>query len=153
MIALMVLVAVPTTSASAGPLPIGANQAFLGSVNGRFTDGTIDMACYGPVTPGEMGHPMSGQTLEIYSPPPPVYYQPGLKVGNTGDSATKIVASIANDGTVYGRVTFINYFTQISIPTDIELPCGGTGVVRFQPRPVNPNTVHGAVGVTFVGQP
>lgn len=152
-LALVLAAGAPAATAGASGALIGPDQAFVGSVDGQFSHATIQMACFGPIQTGQMGHPMAGQMLEVYSPPPPISYQPGVKVGYTGDAGTSIVAMIASSGTSYGRVRLSEYFTQVAIPTTLLLPCGGGGVVRFQPRPTSPSAKHGAVSVTFVGQP
>ena len=50
---------------------------------------------------------------------------------------------------------FTNYFQTKEIPTSAELPCAGTGVVRFVPRPRSATSRAEAAWVTvsFVGQP
>ena len=53
------------------PVPIGPNQSFVGLVNGSRSKAVIEMACFGPSRPGEYGHPLAGQTLEV-SPVGPV---------------------------------------------------------------------------------
>src|SRR5271165_3243871 len=47
------------------PVPIGPNQSFVGLVNGSRSNAVIEMACFGPSQPGEYGHPLAGQTLEV----------------------------------------------------------------------------------------
>ena len=120
-------------------------------MNGSFDGATIDMACFGPVTPGQTGHPMAGQVLEVLSPLPPVVVGP-IHPGNTGSSATTIVARLRDaPHTVLAR--FTNYFQTKEIPTSAELPCAGTGVVRFVPRPRSATSRAAWVTVSFVGQP
>ena len=58
---------------------VGPNQYFTGVINGRngntATPIPIRMACFGPVKPGETGHPMSGQTLAVHELFPPTATQ------------------------------------------------------------------------------
>jgi hypothetical protein len=150
-IALVLLVATTPTAGATSGGAIGHRQAFVGRVNGSFDGATIDMACFGPVTPGQTGHPMAGQVLEVLSPLPPIVVGPILP-GNTGSSATTIVARLQGaPHTVLVR--FTNYFQTKDIPTTAELPCAGTGVVRFLPRPRSATSRAAWVTVSFVGQP
>jgi len=130
---------------------IGPNQAFVGQVNGSFDRATIKMACFGPIQPGQTGHPMSGQTLEVLSPPPPVVAGP-IHSGYTGASATRITAVLRGDPPVV-LARFTHYFTGQAIRTNVELPCAGTGVVRFVPWPRSSTSKAAFVTVSFVGQP
>jgi hypothetical protein len=146
------VVVLGTASAAAGTGQwIGSNQAFVGRINGSFDRATIDMACFGPIQPGETGHPMSGQTLEVLSPPPPIVVGP-IHPGYTGASATRIVAVLRGDPPVV-LARFRHYFTGQAIPTDVELPCAGTGVVRFVPKPRSSTSKAASVTVSFLAQP
>ena len=139
--------------ANASGATIGPDQAFVGEVNGQFRSATIQMGCFGPVWPGELGHPMAGQTLDLLSPPPPISFGPPVRVGRTGATATSIVARIDQGDTVYASVPFTQYFSPQPIPTTALLPCSGDGVVKFAPRPRSGDARSGAVRVSFVGQP
>ncbi len=51
--------------------PIGPNQVFGALVNGSTgypSPATIRMACFGPIRPGQTGHPLPGQTVEVFQP-------------------------------------------------------------------------------------
>ena len=85
-VAAALLLATASSTALADGSTIGPNQGFVGRVNGGFSKVTISMACFGPVVPGQTGHPMSGQTLEVIPPPPVVYG--GIHPGYTGSLAT-----------------------------------------------------------------
>jgi hypothetical protein len=149
-VAAFVLATTATAGATLGGA-VGHRQAFVGRINGSFDGATIDMACFGPVTPGQTGHPMAGQTLEVLSPLPPIVVGP-IHPGNTGSSATTIVARLQGaPHTVLAR--FTNYFRSKEIPTSADLPCAGTGVVRFVPRPRSATSRAAWVTVSFVGQP
>ncbi len=146
--ALLLLGAVPAAATTGGP--IGQDQAFVGRVNGSFHRATIAMACFGPVQPGQTGHPMAGQTLDVLSPLPPTAVGP-IHPGNTG-SATRIVA-VLRGATPVVLARFTNYFQSKPIPTSAELPCAGTGVVRFVPKPASSTAKAAWVTVSFAGQP
>ncbi len=45
----------------------------------------IQMGCFGPLTPGETGHPLRGQTLAVHQLFPPVA---SGSLGRTGDDST-----------------------------------------------------------------
>jgi hypothetical protein len=148
-VVLLIVASVPAVATTGGA--IGHDQAFVGRVNGSFDSATIAMACLGPIHPGQRGHPMAGQMLEVLSPPPPVVFGP-IHPGNTGASATGIVAVLRGAHRIV-LARFTNYFQSEAIPTSLELPCAGTGVVRFVPKPRSSTTKAAWVTVSFVGQP
>jgi hypothetical protein len=53
--------AAPASAAIIDPAVIGPNQYFSGVVNGHTGHATINMACFGPIRPGQTGHPLAGQ--------------------------------------------------------------------------------------------
>jgi len=138
---------------------VGPHQVFGGLVNGQSgigTPATIRMACFGAVHPGETGHPMSGQTVEVFRPEAILGH-----FGYTGSSATHIVAffgplppnPVAAPPTA-STVTFTRYDVKKPIPTSLRLPCDGTGSVTFVPLPQSPPSSHDAtVQVRYEGQP
>ncbi|MGH2595651.1 MAG: hypothetical protein ACRDH7_06785 [Actinomycetota bacterium] len=146
----VILVGSASAAATTGG-PVGFDQAFVGRVNGSFNRATIAMACFGPVYPGETAHPMPGQTLEVLSPLPPTAVGP-IHPGNTGSSATRIVAVLRGDPPVV-LARFTDYFQTKAIPTSAELPCGGATVVRFVPKPASATSKPAWVTVSFAGQP
>jgi hypothetical protein len=150
-IACLVALLCTASAAEGAGQRIGANEAFVGQVNGSFDRATIKMACFGPIQPGQTGHPMSGQTLEVLSPPPPIVVGP-IHPGYTGASATRIVAVLRGDPPVV-LARFTHYFTGQTIPTNVELPCAGSGVVRFVPKPRSFTSKAAWVTVSFLGQP
>ena len=135
---------------------VGPHQVFGGLVNGDSGVGIrapIHMACFGAVRPGQKGHPLKGQTVELFHPEAIRGH-----FGNTGDRATSIVAffgtppPVATPGAT--TVTFHRYGVTKPIPTSLLLPCDGTGTVHFVPVPKSPPTSHDAtVRVAFIGQP
>jgi hypothetical protein len=114
------------------------------------------MACFGPIKPGQMGHPFSGQTVEVFRPEVIVG-----RFGYTGSSATSIVAFFGpppptpvTTPPTTSTVTFRYYGVTKQIPTSLLLPCAGTGNVYFVPLPMSPPTSKPAVvPVAYVGQP
>jgi hypothetical protein len=140
---------------------VGPKQYFTGVINGQdgntTTPMTIRMACFGPLRPGQTGHPMGGQTLAVHQlfPPSPV----AGSLGYTGKDrhigvffgAPPPVASSAPTAVV--ALVFTRYDKSKPLPTSLTLPCGGTGTVWFSPTPVVPPSRSASVPVDFVGQP
>lgn len=132
---------------------VAPRQHFTAEVNGASGEShpaVIRMACFGPIRPGETGHPMGGQTVAVERVPPST---PGS--GYTGDRANSIGAffgapppGAANSS----YVRFAEYGTK-AIPTSLELPCSGSGKVSFVPLPSQPPARDVEVPVDFVGQP
>ena len=149
------------TSVAGATIPpqgkIGPNQYFSASVNGQLGIGspaTIQMACFGPLRPGQTGHPMGGQTVEVFRPEVIVAHE-----GFTGPIAHSISAFFngppPSPATAAGAVTFTRYAVSKKIPTSLVLPCAGTGNVYFVPFPKTPigPAMDAVVPVTYVGQP
>lgn len=149
------------TSGAGAAIPpqgkIGPNQYFSASVNGQQgigTPATILMACFGPWRPGQTGHPVGGQTVEVYRPEVIVAHQ-----GFTGPNAHTISAFFnappPAPATATGNLTFTRYLAPRAIPTSLVLPCAGSGNVYFIPFPRSPigPAMDAVVPVTYVGQP
>lgn len=128
------------------PLPIGPGVTFSGVVNGAEADAAIKVVCPGPITPGETGHPVSGQYLEVVTAPSST-----TGSGYTGTAANSIAAFIVTpSGTSAGPVVVFNsFYVQEPIPTGIEVPCGGTGTVTFVPEPTSTTARSAVVKVSF----
>ena len=165
--AVLATLGLPTVAgARTVPPPFGGRvkpgQVFSATVNGQSGVGgpvTIAMACFGPVHPGETGHPMAGQTVAVLGPNV-VIGTPG----NTGAHGTEIgaffgppppaaartAAPVTSSG---GPVSFRRYVHQ-AIPTAEVLACSGTGRVTFVALPMSPGTSSDVVvPVSYVGQP
>lgn len=140
---------------------IGPDQYFAGVING--TDGNtvnpipIQMGCFGPITPGETGHPLAGQTLAVHQMFPPA---PASGLGQTGnDSLIDVFFGAVPPGAVKASnaqsktVQFTHYDKTKKLPTSLTLPCSGTGTVYFVPVPVTPPSQSEAVPVQFESQP
>lgn len=158
----LVLSMVPALPAGAAH-KVGPNQYFTGVVNA--TDGNTDapipiqMACFGPVTPGETGHPLAGQTLAVDQLFPPAA---AGTLGKTGNDSTIDVffgapppaASGGSSGPAASTtVSFTHYDKTKKLPKSLTLPCSGTGTVWFVPVPVVPPSQAQAVPVQFDSQP
>jgi len=140
---------------------VGPQQYFTGVING--TDGntanpiTIRMACFGPLHPGQTGHPMGGQTLAVHQLFPPS--QATGSLGYTGDDAVIDVffhappPAAARVRASAQTPVFTRYDKPRRLPTSITLPCAGTGTVWFSPIPVVPPSQSATVPVQYVGQP
>ena len=123
------------------------DQQFVGLVNGKTQDATINMACFGPVHPGEMGHPFAGQWAEVLKA------EVIARFGYTGSLGTSIVADFPGTGVTPQRLTFSYYGVTETIPTTWFFPCSGPGTVVFSPQPTSPIAKSFTVTVNFVGQP
>jgi hypothetical protein len=130
--------------------PIGPNQAFNGLVNGSSSNAVIRMACFGPTRPGQTGHPLAGQTLEVV--------QSASTTGGFTGQAHQIEADIflqTPTSVVPGTklAVFDYYNLPAAISTSLELPCWGSGGVVFNPLAGGPMGRPAVVRVSFVGQP
>jgi hypothetical protein len=138
--ACLVLTAPAALSASAGAAThdkIGPHQYFGGLVNGSVGVGSpaiIKVVCPGPES--QSGHPLRGQTVEVTEPKAILSTS-----GYTGNDATSIGAFFGAPPPAIngpGQVSFRKYGVTKSIPTTLNLPCGGTGQVTFVPFPQSP---------------
>jgi len=135
---------------------IRPNQVFgalVNGENGRSSPVEIQMACFGPLKPGETGHPLAGQTVAVFQPE-----DINGTFGNTGAYGHEIGAFFGPPppgGSVPGGgpVIFHRYGT-MKMPTSEVLPCAGSGNVTFVPLPMSPGTEKDVVvPVVYVGQP
>ncbi len=157
----LVLVATAAVAAPVGAIgKVAPEQYFTGVING--TDGntadpiTIRMACAGPLSPGQTGHPVRGQTLAVHQlfPPTPA---PG-SLGYTGDGSEIGVffhtpPPARSDARTPKTPTFVRYDKPRLLSTALTLPCAGTGTVWFSPFPAVPPSVSASVPVQFVSRP
>lgn len=149
--------AVAAASPVQDPIPIGPNQFFSGLVNGSTglaAPAEIMTDCFGPIQPGQTGHPLPGQTVEVELASAPVSTG---DVGYTG-SARSITAYLAwpyPTATTPPELvaTFGSYYVPQPIPVTLTVPCAGTGAVSFVPTPDSNTGRTATVRVTFVGQP
>jgi hypothetical protein len=143
--------AAPSAQA-ADPVAVGPNIFFTASVNPLSTSAAaepvIKVVCPGPITPGETGHPLAGQFVEVDAVGPPVTT---TQVGFTGSAAREIDALFSgpSSATVNPPVVLKFFFAPVQIPTTLNLPCGGSGVVSFVPIPTSPTARGVAVNVLY----
>lgn len=149
--AMLLAAAAAAPASAATPMPVGPGQLFSATVNGAPSDAVIQVDCPGPLLVGQTGYALAGQSLAVtYEPDVPIPI-PQLW-GYTGDSASAIQAFAPTPSSTAANgdrllATFTDYGTQ-QIPTNILLPCTGSGQVVFAPDPdVNGKT--DVVSVTF----
>ena len=132
------------------PVLIGPNQSFVGLVNNHSTNATIEMACFGPSRPGEYGHPLAGQTLEVKLVGPVTSAVPLAFTG----TAREIQATYPISNTLEILLAdFSSYYVQVPLSTSLTLPCTGTAVIPFTPVEGGPRARPWKTKVTFVPQP
>jgi hypothetical protein len=131
------LLALASTIAAASPalaIQVKPGQFFTGYVFGTNKQSVIEVACLGPGGVGR--HPLGGQTVEVVMSP-----VPDTTVGYTGGLATEINAALSyasGPGVVTVPIaTFTQYSVKLPIPTSIQLPCSGSGVMSLRPYPLD----------------
>jgi hypothetical protein len=85
---------------------------------------------------------MAGQALSVIE---------GPYGGFTGSSGNTVVARFREDPSI--STTFTHYNAPEPIPTSLNLPCAGSGLVVFSPEPGSPTATAATVAVNYVGQP
>jgi hypothetical protein len=124
---------------------IQPDQTFFGVVNGDRTSASIKVACPQGLQPGEMGPPVSGQTIGIRSPA-----SSATPSGTTGSHPRTIVARFVSSGAAAtSTVTFTRYGTE-ALPTTLLLPCLGSGTLVFSPRPASSTAHNETMTVTYL---
>jgi len=142
--ALLAAVASPVRADAA---TVGPNQYFVGLVNGQVDRAVVQMACFGPGRPGQVGHPLPGQNVVVRQVPGTT-----AGVGYTGSLARSIVAFFSPSASADPTAVFTSYGVPQEVPTRILLPCSGTGEVIFFARPGSNTARSTTVRVVFVGQ-
>jgi len=141
--AVMVVMLGTAVPAQATTPPIGPNQHYLGLVNNKHVGAVIYVICPGPPGGNRTGPPAGNQTVKV------VRVTSGG--GYTGSSAHEIWAEFDKDS--LHLVAFTSYNTAKAIPTSLQLPCSGTGTVRFTTcpgtLPCRANAKDDVVPVTF----
>jgi hypothetical protein len=137
------------------PIPIGPNQAFVGVVNGSRVEGRIAVRCFAPTgAEPNTGNPIAGQTVaveNVFTTESDAVVGPPLPVlGFTGSAGRVVGVNFGTSDLTKPPVVIRAYNVAVPIPTDIVVPCRGSGVVRFDPLPTSPTARPGAVKVTFV---
>ena len=146
----------PGVAAAAPAVRVGPDQSFRALVNGRSGHPTpvpIMVGCAGPVRPGQTGHPVAGQTVEVV-----LGASTAVNAGFTGATATSIGVFFGppppSTAAGTGLLTLARYAVARPVPTSMLVPCAGAGQVTFVPLPMSPPTSRAAVvPVVYVGQP
>jgi hypothetical protein len=129
-LATAVVLVLPTATATASAQKaIGPNQHFVGLVNGSKANAEVRVVCGGPIYSGRTGSVAGGQTMSV------------AKVANGGGytgpyravNAWFVPASASS--TPPTQLKFTAYGVPQSIPTSIQVPCGGSGQVEFSSCP------------------
>lgn len=137
---------IPAAASAASTVTIGPDQFFTGQVNAQAAQATVTVDCSNAAFT-QQGYAVAGQTLAVSEVVPPVASAPGY----TGDLANSIKADL---GTATGNAgqllaVFTSYGSQ-EFPTNVLLPCTGSGVVTFDPAPASGDSRPFTVAVTFV---
>ena len=143
-------------AAAAPHVRVGPDQTFRALVDGRSGRAApvaIQMACFGPLQPGQTGHPLPGQHVEVLLGPASAAHG-----GFTGANGTSIGAFFGAPppagAPAAGYIDLTRYGVAKVIPTSLVLPCAGSGQVIFVPLPMSPPTSRDVVvAITYVGQP
>jgi hypothetical protein len=126
----LALAAAPAASAAGrvqDPIPIEPNQYFTGLINGHPPGhAIIRVACPGPA--GKTGSPVAGQTVEVETALPSA----AADIGYTGSKGRSITAALSTSPAV-AIGSFTSFYVKEDIPTNIVVPCSGTGTVIFAP--------------------
>ncbi|MEV6009750.1 hypothetical protein AB0M29_23425 [Streptomyces sp. NPDC051976] len=139
----------PAAAGVVDPAPIAPHQLFVGQVNGVTVGAVIKVGCFGPVTPGETGHPMAGQTVDVM---PDVAVPTPADAGYTGELADHINVGFGNAISAGPVVALRWYAVRVAIPTSLNLPCYGDGKVYFVPAPTSPSARNATVPVSYVSE-
>jgi hypothetical protein len=142
--AIPVVAGASTAGNKGGAGKVGKNQYFTASVNGQSginSPAVITVACLGPLTPGETGHPLAGQTLEVTRSPAVSVTDLGFTAAHGKQISVFFGAPppVSGAGTS-GVVTFTKYGVSQAIPTSLTVPCSGSGTISFVPLPITPPT-------------
>jgi hypothetical protein len=135
---------------------IGPNQYFSGYINGSPPGQAIVRTdCFGAVQPGQTGHPLPNQTVEVQLASPAGSIADLGYTGNVSSTASEsIVATLGPSAAASSVIgTFTAYGVIEEIPTTVTVPCGGPGVATFSPSPASPGSFPATLNVTFQGQP
>ena len=147
---------VTASPASAARAKIGPHEVYTALINkrtGRFAPVAIQMACFGPVRPGQTGHPLPGQTISVL----PAATASG-NIGRTGADANSVGAFFGAPPPAGARPradtsnVIFRYFGTRALPQSLLLPCGGSGTVIFVSIPLEPSKSV-QIPVAFEGQP
>jgi hypothetical protein len=145
----LALAAVPATAAAAthpvqDPIPISPNVYFTGLINNHPPgNAIIEVTC--PAA-AKTGHPVADQPVEVET----TVSSTTSDLGYTGSAGTSIVASVSSTTSVVVFADFTSFYAPKDIPTDITVPCSGSGTAAFTPSPGSSSAVTATLPVTFV---
>jgi type 1 fimbria pilin len=128
-------------AATVGGNKIEPHQWFAGLVNGKFDNAIVTVAC--PIG-AKTGRALSGQTLEVTMP-----QVIATNFGNTGSKGRRIASLIGPSVSTSTTIVFKAYNRTVPFPTNIPVPCGGTGTVLFVPIPGSKTSAPATVTVTY----
>ena len=146
--AVAVLIGIFASTVIAQSKPIRPHQGFSGLVNGSSDSAVIRMACFGPIRPGQTGHPFAGQTVAVTRSP--------TGRGFTGEANSIRARLFWSSSTTTSSVPlalFHYYDRPAAISTNLSFPCSGTGRVVFRPVNGGSDARPAVVRVYFAGQP
>jgi hypothetical protein len=130
MLATAVVLVLPTATGTAvAQKAIGPNQHFVGLVNGSKANAEVRVVCGGPIYSGRTGPVAGGQSMAV------------ARVANGGGYTGPYHAVYAwfvpasASSTPPTQLKFTAYGVSQSIPTSIQVPCGGSGQVEFSSCP------------------
>jgi hypothetical protein len=133
---IFVAIAMPVTAlavtgvpAGAQP-PIGPNQHFSGLVDGTRTSAIVYTVCGGPAWAGRVGPVAGGQTLAVT--------KARTGHGQTGPFTQIYAWFVPQSGgptTAPTQLKFTSYRAPQPIPSSVQVPCDGTGMVEFSSCP------------------
>jgi hypothetical protein len=128
----LALAAAPAAASAAGrvqdPIPIEPNQYFTGLINGHPPGhAIIRVACPGP--DGKTGSPLGHQTVEVEPAPS----SSAADLGYTGSKGRSITAALSTSPAAVAIGSFTSFYVKEYIPTNIVVPCSGSGTIIFAP--------------------
>jgi hypothetical protein len=143
----LALAAVPAAAAAThpvqDPIPIGPNEYFTGLINNHPPgNAIIEVTC---TVGAKTGHPVAGQPVEVET----TLSTATSDLGYTGSAGTSIVASLSSTTSVIVFADFTSFYVKTDIPTDITVPCSGTGTAAFTPSPGSSTAITATLPITF----
>jgi hypothetical protein len=136
------------TGAADAQKVIRPNQHFVGLVNGSNASAEVLVVCAGPIYAGRTGPVAGGQSMSVAKAPNGGGYTGPFHTVN----AWFVPASASSMSPT--QLTFTKYGVAQSIPTSVQVPCGGSGQVEFSSCPYLAPCAAGwvpeYVSVTFV---
>ena len=145
----LALAAAPAAASAAGrvqdPIPIEPNQYFTGLINGH-PPGRAVIRVARPGPSSKTGSPLDNQTVEVETAPP----SSAADLGYTGSTGRSITASLSTSPAAVALGTFTSFYVKEDIPTNIAVPCSGTGTVIFAPDHGGKKAQAARLHVTFV---